>query len=251
MMWTPSCHALEKHNQFTPTFATYCANWMKIIYQLLWYVKDIEVNSDIIKSLEAAALAKLNQLHANQKYECKITNLHWDDNALILQPFEEKTAINGNSMDISLQSYKQYDMSDKSDSKDDNNKNEFEFANESRKEKEKKKIANGENKERVKKLLVTLNEMEITYHKLDLEIEKIDDKTRRKQIQSDINNQLDLVQQHVKQAQLFMKRLPTLVEISKASEHALQLAKNQEIISSQIVHIQIEQAKEFLDKHHT
>ena len=138
MIWTPNCAAMDNHNQFHPTFVTYCANWMKIIYQLLWYVKDIDINSGIIQSLEAAALAKLNQLHANRKYDCKIKNFNWDNDSLILQPFEEKTDVNGNAMDITLQSYIQKGSSDESDSKDNNIKNEFWFANESRKEKENK-----------------------------------------------------------------------------------------------------------------
>ena len=243
--------ALDKNNQFTPTFATYCSNWMKIIYQLLWYVKDIQIDSTIIKSLELAALAKLNQLHANKNYDCKVTNLKWNDESLILQPFPEKSDINGNAMDITLQSYQSQDSDEESDSKDKSKTNNNWFANKAQKEMEEKEKEKDitENEKQVVKLLQTLNEIESTYNQLDVEIEKIEKVQDRKQIQDDLNSQMELVKNHITQAQLFQQQLPTKEEITTASTQAVQLARNQEVIGNEIIHVQIKQAKEFLEKH--
>ena len=56
MIWKPRCKAFDNHGNYAPTFFNYCSNWMIIMYQLLWYVKDLEITPELVDSLQQAAL---------------------------------------------------------------------------------------------------------------------------------------------------------------------------------------------------
>ena len=87
MIWKPNCAAFDANGQFTPIFLHYCSNWMAIIYQLLWYIKDVQVNKELILVLEKAALSKLNQLHAGRKSINEVKNLKWHETSFMPSPF--------------------------------------------------------------------------------------------------------------------------------------------------------------------
>ena len=87
MIWQPKCQAFGSNGQFLPIFLHYCSNWMAIMYQLLWYIKDIDLKPELIATLEKAALSKLNQLHTGRKSTYNVKNLNWHETSLMASPF--------------------------------------------------------------------------------------------------------------------------------------------------------------------
>ena len=104
MIWQPKCQAFGSNGQFLPIFLHYCSNWMAIMYQLLWYIKDIDLKPELIATLEKAALSKLNQLHTGRKSTYNVKNLNWHETSLMASPFIQSK--NNETMDITIRSYK-------------------------------------------------------------------------------------------------------------------------------------------------
>ena len=74
------------------------------MYQLLWYIKDIELKPELIETLEKAALSKLNQLHAGRKSTYNVKNLNWHETSLMASPFVQSKQ--NETMNVTIRSYK-------------------------------------------------------------------------------------------------------------------------------------------------
>ena len=70
------------------------------------------------------------------------------------------------------------------------------------------------------------NRKKITHHKLDLEIEKINDYNTRKKVQDQIQEQVSIVDKHIQQAEQFAQQVPQPQQVANASIQAYQLAVN-------------------------
>ena len=245
MIWKPHCEALAKSNQFTSTFIAYCKNWLKIMYYMLWYIRDVQLDNQLLCELEAAALNKLNQLHNNHTLTNNSQQLNWDDTSLIIEQFPTITNDQGQELDITIKSSgKLYKME---------NSNEKEQES---KEQEQKSNINGINQREVEKkgndvkqLRKMLNDIDNTYHKVDLEIEKIHEIDTRKKLQEKMEKQVVIVNAHMTQAENFVQQLPTAITLADAYTQAQQLAANQQQIQDEIIKHRIAQAQQFLKQH--
>ena len=251
MIWQPNCQIINGKKQFTTNFITYCTNWLKIMYYMKWYIQYMMVTNQLLCELEAATLNKLNQLHTNQELTDQSKKLSWDDDSLIVSIFPIITDAQGHEMDITFKSfqnaYNKYTLEEKeSDSNvtanNDNN--------------DKKENIHGvrhNDKQRLQEMVQDikkeLEKIEQSYHKVDLEIEKIDNYTDSQKMQHKLDQQVKMVQQHMEKVKEYQKALPITEVLKYERKQVESLMKNNEIIKDEILQMRIAQAQSFLLKH--
>ena len=87
MIWQPHCLAFESNGNFSQQFIICCTNWMIIMYQILWYIRKLQLTPAFVESLEKAFLSKLNELHTGVPSHYTIHNLKWNNSSLLPSPF--------------------------------------------------------------------------------------------------------------------------------------------------------------------
>ena len=247
MIWKPHCTAYDTNGQFTPTFVHFCSNWMAIIYHLLWYIKDIELNKELILVLEQAALSKLNQLHAGRKSIYTVKDLKWHDTSFLPSPF---TQVNDDKQtkDITIRSYARVKTSEIINEKNETEKkttSEMDrddwFINEY--EKEMKNDNNEVIQQQIIQLIEELEHIYQIYLKKRCEIEEIENKKDKEKIDNDIQQQQQLLEVKWKQLKQYQQQPQDITVIQQILWDIMKFEKNQQMINNSIWQIKMKQAQ--------
>ena len=150
-----------------------------------WYIQCMMIDNQLLCELEAATLNKLNQLHTNEMLTEQSKKFSWDDDSLIVSLFPTITDDQGHEMDMTIKSFKnaynQYTLEEK-----ESDSGRMKNSTIINKKEQNNGVPQGDNQrlqEVVQELHQELEKIEQSYHKVDLEIEKINNYTKSQEMQ--------------------------------------------------------------------
>ena len=239
MIWQPHCPAFESNGSFSQQFIIYCTNWMIIMYQILWYIRKLQLTPAFVKSLEKAFLSKLNELHTGVPSHYTIHNLKWNNASLLPSPFPK--APKGYDPDITIRSYNKHKKKTITESK----VNEWMEDNDEQTQKQQKQ----EKLQYLKLIKMDIENIHQGYVDLENDIKEIKDQSKLKNVIKDVKSEKQKLSNYWNQMKKYEKQLPNLTNIIQMLLEIRNLAHVQQKVTNVAMRIHYKQTQEEIKKY--